>query len=190
MDALFGVAGRDYVVLASDTLFRNSVLVPKDDYNKCTEITGHSAVVAGGKQGDAKREIQAVLEELKYENISNSLEITEKVFSNALQNAIHSRLRKNPVEITAIVGGISEGEGKVYMVDQYGACSEYKHMATGYAAPFFITKMKMAHTEEMGVDRTVELLKEIYDGVRKRLVLNYSKLRFCTITADGIRQFE
>lgn len=190
MDALFGVAGRDYVVLACDTMFRNNVLVPKDDYNKCTEITSSSAVVTGGKQGDAHREIQGVIEQLKYESMSNGLNITERVFSNLLQNNIHEKLRKNPVEINAIVGGISEGEGKVFMVDQYGACSSYKHMATGYAAPFFITRMNMKHNEQMDARKTVELIQEIYQGVKSRLILNYGKLRFCVITAERIETFE
>ncbi|KAI5191316.1 20S proteasome subunit beta 4 [Nematocida minor] len=190
MDVLFGVAGRDYVVLACDTMFRNNVLVPKNDHNKCTEITKYSAVISGGKQGDCDRVIRAVLEQLKYENISNGLELTEKVFSSALQEEIHGRLRRSPVELSSIVGGVSEGTGKLFMVDQYGACSSYKHMATGYGAPFFITGMKMKHTDEMGVKETVDLIQEIYEGVKRRLVLNYGKLHFCAITKDGVQRFD
>ncbi|EHY66428.1 20S proteasome subunit beta 4 [Nematocida ausubeli] len=189
MDALFGVAGKDYVILACDTMYRNNILVPKSDHNKCIEINNKSAVISGGNLGDCDRVVQGVLEGLRYESIAHGLNITEKVFASALQMEIHSKLRKAPVEVSSIAGGISEGSGQIYMIDQYGACSSYKHMATGYCAPFFLTKMKMCHTSEMDVEQTVELMKEIYEGIKKRLVLSYGTLHFCAITAEGIRQF-
>ncbi|KAI5166805.1 20S proteasome subunit beta 4 [Nematocida sp. ERTm5] len=188
MDALFGVAGKNYVVLACDTMYRNNILVPKSDHNKCVEINDKAAVISGGNLGDCARVIGGVLEGIKYESIAHGLVITEQVFASALQMEIHNNLRKSPVDVTSIIGGLSEGVGKLYMIDQYGACSSYKYMATGYCSPFFLTKMKMCHTEETPVEETVELLKEIYEGIKKRLVLNYGILHFCIITEDGIKQ--
>lgn len=189
MDILFGVAGRDYVILATDTMYRNNILVSKDDHRKCREISNRSAVVFGGNQGDCDRVVQGVLEELKYENIANELPLSEKVFSSALQLKIHGKLRQNPVEVTCIVGGITDGPGQLFMVDQYGACSSYKYMASGYGAPFFLTRMQMSHTEEMSMEETISLIKEVHEGVKKRLVLNYGNLHFCAITKEGIEEF-
>ncbi|KAH9386222.1 20S proteasome subunit beta 4 [Nematocida major] len=190
MDVLYGVAGRDYVVLACDTMYRNNVLVPKNDYKKYVDICGKSAVISGGKQGDCSRVVQGVLEGLRYESIANGLEISEKVFANALQMEIYGRLRKAPVEVCSIIGGMSEGSGRLYMVDQYGACSSYKHMAYGYGAPFFITCMKKRHTEDTSAEETIEIIKEVYEGVKRKLVLNYGSMYFYIITKEGTQRIE
>ncbi|OAG31363.1 2S proteasome subunit beta 4 [Nematocida displodere] len=187
-DALFGVATRNFVVLASDTLFRNNVLVTKSDHIRYTKITDKTAVISAGNQGDCERTIQYVVEALKYEELANSLLITEKTFTSVLQNHIYTKLRKDPVQTMSIVGGVSEGEGCLFLIDQYGATSSAKYMATGYAAHFFLSGMDLKYRPDLTEEEVIAHITDIYEGVKKRMVINYGGLHFCVISRDGIRE--
>ncbi|KAI5188681.1 20S proteasome subunit beta 4 [Nematocida sp. AWRm77] len=188
MDALFGVAGEDFVVLASDASFRNNVVVSKTDHNRCTRVTNKIAVVSAGGQGDSVRAIKYVFETLKYEEMANGLKITEKAFSSVLQKHIHASLRKSPINTISIIGGVSEGKGQLMYVDQYGAVCSSKYIGTGYAAYMFHSSMDMKYTPGISEEEAVHLITEIYAGLKKRMVVNYNKLYMCIVNSNGITE--
>jgi len=188
MDALFGVAGRDFVVLASDTYFRNNVVVSKTDHIRCTKISDSVAVITAGDQGDCDRTTQYIFETLKFEQMANGLKITEKTYASVLQKYVHEKLRKDPVNVTSIVGGVSEGRGKIFYVDHYGAQSSPKYIGTGYASYLFLSAMDMCYRENMTEQEAVQEIVQIYERIKKQLVVNYGGLHLCVINANGVKE--
>lgn len=188
MDALFGVAGENFVVLAADASFRNNVVVSKTDHNRCTRVTNQIAVVSAGAQGDSMRAIQFVLETLRYEEAANGLKITERAFTSLLQKHVHQKLRTGPIDTTTIIGGISEGKGRVSYVDQYGAVCSVPFIGTGYAAYMFHSAMDMRYTPKITEEEVIALITEIYQGLKTRMVVNYDQLHLCVINQSGITE--
>ncbi|KAI5180323.1 20S proteasome subunit beta 4 [Nematocida sp. AWRm80] len=186
MDALFGVVTKEGVLLASDRYFRNNVIITKSDHIRYKKITDKAAVISAGDQGDCMRVIQEIIEVLKYESLANSIDVQACTFTSLLQKKIHTSLRSGPVNVQALVGGIDNNIPTLFMVDNYGAVSSSKYMATGYASHFFLSAMDMHYSQEMTKDQAKEVIKEVYNGIRKRMVINYGHLHFCTITENGV----
>lgn len=188
MDALFGVAGEKFVVLAADASFRNNVVVAKTDHSRCTRVTNQIAVVSAGAQGDSMRAVQFVLETLRYEEAANGLRITERAVTSLLQKHVHQKLRTGPINTTTIIGGISEGTGRITYVDQYGAVCSAPFIGTGYAAYMFHSAMDMKYTPTITEDEAVNLIAEIYQGLKTRMVVNYDRLYLWVINQNGITE--
>lgn len=184
-DALFGVAGKDFVVLASDTLFRNNIVVSNADYMRCTDVTEKTSVIAAGDQGDALRVVKYAVEAMKLGAASEDLRITEESLAHVLQQSIYQSLRRNPVRVAAIVGGVSEGTGKIFLVDSYGAVSTSRFLASGYPAYLLLSAMDRSFHPDMTPEQVVHLVKEVYKGVSQRLVLQYRDLHFRVISLDN-----
>lgn len=189
-DALFGVAGKDFVVLASDTLFRNNIVVSNADYMRCTDVTDKTSVIAAGDQGDALRVVKYAEEVLKLGAASADLRITEEAVAHVLQQSIYQSLRRNPVQVAVIVGGVSEGKGKIFLVDTYGAVSTSRFLASGYPAYLLLSAMDRTFHPEMTADQVVHLIKDIYKGVSERLVLQYRDLHFRVISVHDEMQID
>lgn len=190
MDALFGVATKDYVVLASDTFFRNSVVVAKTDHKRCTKISERAAVITSGQQGDCDRTIRRILESLKYEESTGCLAVTEQTFSSCLQRYMHEGLRKNPVEVTSIIGGMSNGYGQLFYIDKYGAEISGNYFSVGYASYLFLSAMDMHYRPDMPKDEAVNTIKETYENIKKKLIVSYGSLHICTITREeGVQEY-
>ncbi|KAI5184414.1 20S proteasome subunit beta 4 [Nematocida homosporus] len=190
MDVLFGVATHDFVLLASDMYFRNNVIVSKTDLVRFTKISERAAVIASGNQGDCERTIRYNLESLRFQEAANGLVLTEQTFASRLQKHIHSLVRRKPVEVTALIGGISSGSGLLYTIDQYGALTTTKYAGTGYAGNLFLSAMDSKYRPDMSEEEAIDTIRSIYEGIKNKLVINYGNLHLCLITRNGMREIK
>lgn len=187
MDALFGMSTKTFVILASDTFFRNNVVVSQSEQAKCTKVTRKSAVLHMGNQGDCHRLASLVKEILKMAAFADDLVVTERTISHLVQNQIYGRLRKAPVDVQCIIGGMEEGEGSLYMVDRYGAIAKGTYFSLGYASYFCYSAMDLKYRADLTEEEAIELIKEIYRGAKSKLVISYGDLDIKVITSQGIR---
>ena len=55
MDSVFGLAGKDFAILASDMAIARSILVYKHDVDKIVQLSDNMIMVGGGVQADRRR---------------------------------------------------------------------------------------------------------------------------------------
>jgi 20S proteasome alpha/beta subunit len=186
MDALFAMETKDFVLLASDGSFKNNVVVSRTD-PKNLKITEHTALMCSGNQGDCLRVSRAIREKVKVLAFRDGLQVSECMVATLLQNEIYKKLRtRERVEVESIVGGVSEGKGRLYSVDVYGALMQGKYFASGYGKYLWYAAMDHRYREDMTLNEAIALLREIYAGVKSRLAINYRELDLVVITRDGM----
>ncbi|KAI5171372.1 20S proteasome subunit beta 4 [Nematocida sp. LUAm3] len=186
MEVLFGVATREYVILASDTYFRNNVVISKSNHIRYRKLDEKIGIISSGDQGDSDRTVRYLQDSLGYHKASNYLRVTERTAASYLQDHIHSSLRSNPLNVSSLIGGFSEGEGKLFSVDNYGALTSSNYLASGYSSYFFLSYMDKWYHPDMPVQEAIHHIKEAFQGVKNRLVVSYSNLHLCVITKEGI----
>lgn len=187
MDPLIGIKGRDFVLVSAETSIMNSYLVMKRGEDKFSTV-GNTTMVYSGDQGDAFRTADLVREELKFQELEGTFKVSPKVVSSCLQNAIYTKLRRNPLKCSFMVGGMSRNTPELYSVDPYGTTYDEKFMAMGIGTYFCYGILDNNYKEDLSVEEGLKLLKECYNVLKERCVLSFDNVTVKVITTSGIEE--
>ncbi|KAF9765025.1 putative proteasome subunit beta type-4 [Nosema granulosis] len=187
MEALIGVKGRDFVLVSAETSVMNSYLVIKRGDDKFSSL-GNIAMTYNGDQGDAFRTAKFVVEDLKYQQIENNLNVTPKVVSTSIQNRIYNQLRRNPLRCSFLVGGVAHYTPELLAVDAYGGMFSEKFIALGMGTYFCYGVLDNIYREDMSIEEALEMIKSCYGVLKNRCAMNIESVVVKVITSTGIEE--
>ena len=128
-----GVRTAEGVVLAVDKRSR-SPLMEADSIEKLHKVADHVGIASAGHVADARRLIdfarrQAQVEELRYEEPIDTEVLTKAVTDNIQQYTQMGGVR--PFGAALLIGGVSNGEPRLFETDPSGTPNEWKAVAIG-----------------------------------------------------------
>ncbi|MBS3760713.1 archaeal proteasome endopeptidase complex subunit alpha [Halodesulfurarchaeum sp.] len=128
-----GVRTEEGVVLAVDKRSR-SQLMEADSIEKLHKVADHVGIASAGHVADARRLIdfarrRAQLEELRYEEPVDTEVLTKAVTDNIQQYTQMGGVR--PFGAALLIGGVSNGEPRLFETDPSGTPNEWKAVAIG-----------------------------------------------------------
>ncbi|KAM0686799.1 Proteasome subunit beta type-4 [Conglomerata obtusa] len=190
MDSLIAIKTDNFVLIASDTNASSSILLHKTSHSKIHTI-GNTIFAYSGPQGNAFRLCNfstesAILAGLKYQ-----LPVTPTLLKNIIQKNVYESLRsQSPVQVGCLIGGTENKKTKLYMVDQYGASNEDDYFCMGYCAYFGLGVLDMEYKNDLAEDEAIEIVRNIGNTMKKRLVVSYDKFRVSIVNENGVRETE
>ncbi|MFW5900824.1 MAG: archaeal proteasome endopeptidase complex subunit alpha [Halodesulfurarchaeum sp.] len=128
-----GVRTAEGVVLAVDKRSR-SPLMEADSIEKLHKVADHVGIASAGHVADARRLIdfarrRAQVEELRYEEPIDTEVLTKAVTDNIQQYTQMGGVR--PFGAALLIGGVSNGEPRLFETDPSGTPNEWKAVAIG-----------------------------------------------------------
>jgi proteasome alpha subunit len=128
-----GVRTEEGVILAVDKRSR-SELMEADSIEKLHKVADHVGIASAGHVADARRLIdfarrRAQLEELRYEEPVDTEVLTKAVTDNIQQYTQMGGVR--PFGAALLIGGVSNGEPRLFETDPSGTPNEWKAVAIG-----------------------------------------------------------
>jgi len=131
--ASVGVRTEDGVVLAADRHAR-SPLIERDSIEKIHEIDDHVGVASAGHVADARQLIdvarrQAQVNRLRYDEPASVESLTKEVTDYIQQYTQTGGAR--PFGVALLVGGIEDGEPRLFETDPSGTPYEWQAVAIG-----------------------------------------------------------
>ena len=157
--ASVGVRTADGVVLAADRHAR-SPLIERDSIEKIHEIDDHVGVASAGHVADARQLIdvarrQAQVNRLRYDEPASVESLTKEVTDYIQQYTQTGGAR--PFGVALLVGGIEDGEPRLFETDPSGTPYEWQAVAIGGSREDIQTYLEDEYTEEMDLEGGVEL---------------------------------
>jgi len=157
--ASVGVRTADGVVLAADRHAR-SPLIERDSIEKIHEIDDHVGVASAGHVADARQLIdvarrQAQVNRLRYDEPAGVESLTKEITDYIQQYTQTGGAR--PFGVALLVGGIENGEPRLFETDPSGTPYEWKAVAIGGSRDDIQTFLEDEYTEEMDLEAGVEL---------------------------------
>ena len=157
--ASVGVRTADGVVLAADRHAR-SPLIERDSIEKIHEIDGHVGVASAGHVADARQLIdvarrQAQVNRLRYDEPASVESLTKEVTDYIQQYTQTGGAR--PFGVALLVGGIEDGEPRLFETDPSGTPYEWQAVAIGGSRDDIQTYLEDEYAEEMDLESGVEL---------------------------------
>lgn len=187
MDCLFGITGKDFVILASDCNAARSIVVMKSTEQKFRQLNSLNVMAFSGEPGDTinfAEYIQAnvQLQTIRGEGVGLGTGEVAHFARKQLANSLRSR---KPYQVNILIGGV-EPEGKevarssaitrakprLFWIDYLGAMIEVPFAAHGYATYFCLSIMDRYYKPGMDEGEALELLRRCLHELSTRFIVN------------------
>ncbi|MFC5973156.1 archaeal proteasome endopeptidase complex subunit alpha [Halomarina salina] len=167
--ASIGVRTNDGVVLVVDKRIR-SPLLEGTSVEKLHKVDDHVGIASAGHVADARQLIdyarrQAQVEQLRYGEPIGVEPLTKMVVDNIQQYTQVGGAR--PFGVALIIGGIEDGEPRLYETDPSGTPYEWKALAVGGNRNDIEDYLQEQYTEEMDLDAGIGLALEALESVNE-----------------------
>lgn len=136
MDCAFGVAGRDFVIIASDRSVARSIIKLQDSDDKTTVLSSHQMIVTCGEVSDRKNFSKLISGELDYYYYKYNTRLNTDEVANFTRSVCAENLRKSPYQANSIIAGYDQDGAKLYWLDYLGSLQKVTKAAHGYGGNF------------------------------------------------------
>ncbi|KAH8553496.1 nucleophile aminohydrolase [Umbelopsis sp. PMI_123] len=193
MECLFGITGKDFTLLAGDTVAARSIVVMKATEDKSRELTPHTVLFYTGEPGDTVNFAEFIQRNIRLYGIRNGIELSPKAAANYTRRELADSLRsKRPYSVNMLIGGYDTKTGKpeLFWLDYLGAMTSLPYGAQGYGAYFCTSLMDRYHYPDMDVEEAKDLLRKCLEELKTRFIVNLPKFTVKLVNKDGITDIE
>ncbi len=212
MEALIGITGKDFVLLAADRTAARSIVVMKHGEVKFRDLGASTAIAYSGEAGDAVNFAEYLqgnirLHEMRHEMVPLSPSAVAHYARRLLADSLRSR---SPFAVNMLIGGCgvtstdddsvgayarlpSDGAApqsasapQLFWIDHLAALTRMPFAAQGYASYFVLSLMDRHYRKDMSLDEAMALLKMCLAELKTRFVANLPAFSVKIVRADSI----
>ncbi|CDZ97582.1 20s proteasome subunit [Phaffia rhodozyma] len=193
MECSFGIIGKDYVLIASDSTASRSIVKMKSDEDKIKTLSPHLLMAYSGEPGDTIQFAEFVERNIRLHHMRTHAELRPASAASWIRRSLAQSLRsRNPYSVNLLLGGFDVPSGKPHLhwIDYLGTLATVPYAAHGYGAYFALATLDAHWEEEMERERGVEVLKMCLNEVKKRLVVDLGEVRVRLVDKDGVHDIK
>jgi proteasome alpha subunit len=185
--ATVGVTTEESVVFASDTSTRSSLL-ERDSVEKIHDVDGRLGIATAGHVADARRLVDearrfAQAERLRYGD-PPGVETTAKAIADVVQESTQTGGMR-PFGVGLLVGGVTDGDPRLYETDPSGTPSAWRATAVGSEGDVIRDYLETEYADGLGTNDGVALaLDALRAGADD---ISAEAVAVATMDADGFR---
>ncbi len=197
--ASLGIRTADGVVLAADRQTR-SPLIEEESIEKIHEVDDHAGIASAGHVADARQLIdfarrQAQVEQLRYEELIGIETLTKRVTDHIQQYTQTGGAR--PFGVALLIGGIEDGEPRLFEADPSGTPYEWQAVAIGGGRDDIQKHLEDEYDPEMdlasGITLALEALAAADDDLQPESVhlatVDAETERFETLSTEELEEY-
>lgn len=194
MECLFGIRGRDFCVLAADTLSARSIVVMKADECKWRSLTPTCGMVFQGEPGDAISLADYLQANIRLYGVRNDgLELSPHACAHFVRHTLSDGLRSGSgaQQVNLLVGGVvpnaesAASVGELYWIDYLGSMVPLPFACQGYGSYFCMGLLDRYYRSDLTADDAIALLKRCLHELKVRFVANLPAFTVRVYRADG-----
>jgi 20S proteasome subunit beta 4 len=146
MDCAFGVAGDDWVIIASDRAVAKSIIKYQDTDDKLRILSDNQIISSCGEVADRKEFSKLVNGEMDYYYYRYNKRLNTDELANYTRSTLAESLRKKPYQVNCLIAGFDDEDGaKLYWMDYLGSMQRVLKGAHGYGGHFLYGIMDNHH---------------------------------------------
>lgn len=188
MDSAFGITGKDFALLISDTMGSRSLINQKNDIDKVIEIGNKKMLIISGNSGDISNFIDFVQKTVQLYALKTGYSLSTHSIANFLKKELSQSFRKGSLNINMIIAGYDDLIGiSLYYLDYTGNLQRLNHCVQGYASLFISSTLDRNYNKELDLKNSVILLLKCILVLKKRFIINHSNFIVKIIDRKGSR---
>ena len=105
MESAFGITGKDFVLLVSDTMCPRSLVNQKNDIDKIIEIGNKKLVIFSGNSGDISYFADFVQKTIQLYTLKTGYTLSTHSIANFFKKELSESFRKTGLNLNLIIAG-------------------------------------------------------------------------------------
>ena len=189
MECLFGIQGKDFCLLAADTMVSRSIVTMKHNEIKHRHLNSQCGLIYSGEAGDTVSladylQANISLYTLRNDGVQLSPQAAASFSRRTLADSLRSR---SPYNVNLLVGGVDgvSGKGELYWIDYLGSCVRVPFACHGYGGYFCMGLLDNQYKADLSKEEALELLKKCIHELKVRFVGNLPAFSVRIYNANG-----
>jgi len=183
-----GVAGKDGVILASDTRVTSGLgFVAHKQGKKVYQIDEHLAMTISGAVADAQWTVDILKANARLYKLNMGRPMPVNSAARLIANLFFSA-RLAPFIAQILVAGLDPTGPHIYSLDPFGSLTEDKCVATGSGSPVAYGVLEDQYKEDMEIKGLLPIVVRALDSAMKRNSFTGDSFDVAVIDAQGYRE--
>mmetsp|Transcript_56645 Transcript_56645/g.104867 ORF Transcript_56645/g.104867 Transcript_56645/m.104867 type:complete len:192 (+) Transcript_56645:84-659(+) len=188
-EALFGIAGKDFVLMAADCHSAFSICRLKDDTDKIA-VVENMLFGATGPSSDTVNFVEFIDKNIRLNTLRTGYQLTTKAAANFTRNELAHALRSGPYQVDLLIGGIDADGPGLYFMDYLASCEKVNKAAHGYGAYFALSIMDRYYKKDLTLEEAKDIIRKCIDEMQTRFVIHLGKFKCKVVTKDGVQDVD
>ena len=187
MDCVFGVQGKDFILLAGDRAsVGNSIIKFQDTDHKIFKLADNQLMACVGESYDKKNFPKLVKANLELYFFKNGQRLTTDETAAYLRKELAEGIRNSPHQCNCLIAGYDTDGPKLYWLDYLGSYGKLLKAAHGYGAYFLYGLMDNFYKDKLSLKEGEDIIKKCINELKTRFSINMVDFDVFKITKDGI----
>eukprot|EP00408_Alexandrium_pacificum_P049537 CAMPEP_0171257130 /NCGR_PEP_ID=MMETSP0790-20130122/53681_1 /TAXON_ID=2925 /ORGANISM="Alexandrium catenella, Strain OF101" /LENGTH=192 /DNA_ID=CAMNT_0011725219 /DNA_START=55 /DNA_END=633 /DNA_ORIENTATION=+ len=186
-EALFGLCGKDFVILAADMQAAHSIIRVKSDADKIRQVED-MCFAATGPSSDVHNFVEFVEKNIKLHTLRTGLKLSTKAAANFTRNELAYSLRKGPYQADLLIAGIDDDGPALYFLDYLASMEKVNKAAQGYGAFFTLGLMDRYYKPDLTLEEAKEVIRKCIKEMETRFVINLGNYKVKVVDKAGVRE--
>jgi len=191
MQAIFGICGKDFAIVAADKHEQFSIVRLKDDEDKIKVVDGNKLFAVAGPNGDTAQFMEFIEKNIVLYKMRNGIKLGTAAAANFTRNELAHALRRGPYQVDMLIAGYDEDEGpSLYFMDYLSSMQKLNKAAHGYGAYFTLGLMDRHWKPDITEEEGLALIRKCIKEMETRFIVNLTKFSIKIVNKDGVRVLE
>ena len=129
MDSLFGLRGKDYVLIVAESTVNHSIFKLKVEHDKTYTLNDKCIIAFSGDHADRSNFGPFLRQNIALSRFKNGRELTVNEIANFTRVKLAESLRKQPYQVHGLLGGLDRDGPQLYWIDYMGTMLEVPYGA-------------------------------------------------------------
>ncbi|XP_005098397.1 proteasome subunit beta type-2 [Aplysia californica] len=189
MECLIGIQGKDFVLLASDTVCARSVVAMKDDHDKMFTVSDNLLMAVCGEAGDSIQFPEYISKNVQLYKMRNGYDLSPHAAANFTRRNMAESLRSSRSRfVNLLLAGYDKDDGpSLYFLDYLASLNKMPFAIHGYGSLFALSIMDKYYQKDLDYEGAKELLVKCITEIQKRFIVNLGKFRVRVVDKSGIQ---
>jgi len=190
MECLIGIRGKDFVVLAADTVAGRSIVVYKKDNDKMYDLGKRLVMAVVGDSGDTVQFAEYIAKNIQLYRMRNGYELSVAGAAHMTRRNLADSVRSSkPYMVNLLMGGYDETNGAgLYYMDYLGSKTEVPYAAHGYGSHFVLGLLDRYYTPDLTKERAIELIQMSANEIKTRFLVQLDTFKIKVVDSQGIHE--
>ncbi|KRX06461.1 hypothetical protein PPERSA_05074 [Pseudocohnilembus persalinus] len=190
MDSSFGVVGKDFVIVATDSSVLRSIMKLHEDEDKTKKLTNTQILAISGEASDRLQFGDYVEKNLKFFKYRNGITLSNQETANFIRNTLATALRKGPYQVNCLFAGYDSEGPALYSIDYLGTMFKTHSGASGYASYFTLGLLDNYYKKDLTLEEGKQIIQHCANELKSRFIVNQPNFKVKVITKEGIEEYE
>ncbi|ESP05311.1 hypothetical protein LOTGIDRAFT_181139 [Lottia gigantea] len=189
MECLIGLQGKDFILVASDTMSARSVVSMKQDQDKMFPLSDKLLMLVCGESGDTAQFAEYIAKNIQLYKMRNGYELSPHAAANFTRKQLADALRsQTPYNVNMLLAGHDKEDGpSLYYMDYLASLNKVPFGVHGYGGFFSLSVMDRYYQKDMNQDEAMKLLQQCIDELSRRFIVNLPTFNVRVVNKDGIK---